>query len=427
MKFAIQLIAFACTLSLFLVSCDPFGQPDPPPPLTPSDLCDPLKKTKMLWASPFTKDTLPMYSADAMAISDDLVFHYCIENAVDPLQARSNTDGTLIWSTKISGLVNGGLTSTEVSGEHLIIESWGKLWIFNKNNGTLLWSNTSFPTNESGRPRMVIIDGHIYYKTVGQIGDIEDYSKIYRTPIDRFEPETIFQADVVTSPGRDSGYILGIECGALWEKPNGDDVLVFQTRGFRLGTNKNRTDLYAYNMTTKTVEWRIDSIDAKSTVHNPIIEGNDLYYQGEATLFKIGMETGNIIWSHYFSRIDEHMYTSRQLVGSKYVYIQPGARYAFAVDKATGNVAWQTEKIGCCGASKGQMQQIGDNLYYISAPNLVSISATQNKINWICESPMDPFVKDNQFEQYSWSLKVPNKNIIITSDTHFVMAFEVTE
>ncbi len=419
-----KLFVFLCLMSPFIISCKKCK--DDGPTNQPIELCDPEKKTKLMWAKPYTKDTLPVYSVDQIAINNDVVFTFSKGNPDGPLQAHKITTGEVIWRTTIGG--QSFIPSSIVTKDnYLVVENESKIWVLDQSNGSVIWTNQEFPPTETGRPRISVFGDYIYYKTVSQVGDIEDYARLYRTPITHFAPEIVYQADVITAPGRDSGYILGIECGALWKKPNGDDVVVFQTRGFRLGTNKNRTDLYAFNMTTKTVEWRLDSIDAKSTVNEPIIEGDDLYYQGESTLFKIDMKEGSVIWSYYFPFIDEHMYTSRTLIGEKYAFIQPGAGHMYAINKTDGKVAWRSSKISCCGAGKGQMQQVGDNLYYVASPYLVSVSAVKNQINWKCESPMNPFVYDNRFEQYTKTLKVPNKNIFITSDTHFLMAYEVTD
>jgi hypothetical protein len=108
------------------------------------------------------------------------------------------------------------------------------------------------------------------------------------------------QFDSLTSFKRQDlfGYMGGAEPPALHLNANGDSTLIFKFRSVKVepGINTSRCFLYAYNLTQRKVEWRIDSLDYDGSADPPIIEGDKCYVQGFGTIYCVDANTGQQIW-----------------------------------------------------------------------------------------------------------------------------------
>jgi hypothetical protein len=108
------------------------------------------------------------------------------------------------------------------------------------------------------------------------------------------------QFDSLTSFKRKDlfGYMGWPEPNALYINAKGDSTLIFKLRTVKVepGINTSRCFLYAYNLSQRKVEWRIDSLDYDGSADPPIIEGDKCYVQGYGTLYCVDANTGQQIW-----------------------------------------------------------------------------------------------------------------------------------
>ena len=204
--------------------------------------------------------------------------------------------------------------------------------------------------------------------------------------------------------------------------PNGDSIIVFQERDFILGTLKDKVDLHALNLATKEQLWEIDSVvvEGNSSVEDPIIIDNKMYFAGDKSVNQIDLLTGTVLWRYRFDAVTQHTsFVSPVDVGDK-ILIHPASTTLYALNKSTGSVAWEKTKIGNVGPSGGMA--VHDNLVsYIASPELYEIDYNTGSIVNHFESPNYYRGYKVPFHQFARTVKVPGTNYIFTSDERFAM------
>ncbi len=188
------------------------------------------------------------------------------------------------------------------------------------------------------------------------------------------------------------GYLGSAETAALHINANSDSILLFKFRTVLTNSqvNTSRCFLYAYNLSQRKVQWRIDSLDYDGSIDPPIIEGNKCYVQGLGTIFCLNAEDGTIIWKAWCG--------GRLPAGSNMISYQDrlavitlDGRF-ICVDKKTGNYIYN-RKDGTGGmdnfdlTSPSQAVEINGVMYVYGSGYFYGIDLTTGTIVMKFKSP----------------------------------------
>lgn len=421
LKFFLFLLAIIC-----LFSCRPNRPVDCVD--IPCDTTDHTLKSRLDWSQPIAEDTTEMIIGEIIASKSLVVYLRYKEGHEKTIIARDVETGKVLWEW---GDVNAGsgflISDIALENDHLIVQSWQDIFVVNATNGKTIWHTDIKQMGDCASPRISVINSNIYF-TTNDCSNPRNYCRLWRTPVSHFFPEPVYQIDRVESPQKDSGWISSIEPPVLWMHPAGDSVLVFQSRAFRKGVLANKADLFAYNLKTESLLWKIDSItrEGYSVVHPPAINNNSIYQIGNNSIQKVDALTGKVIWSKSFTGSSEQfIYANITISRDNKIYTQPGADFLYALDAETGNQIWKS-KIACCGVT-GAVQWIDFHLYYVSPPYFFDIDAIAGSIKNQFSSPLYKGTYNTRFSQFAQSVQIPDEKKIITFDSHYIMAIRVDE
>lgn len=186
-----------------------------------------------------------------------------------------------------------------------------------------------------------------------------------------------------------NGYEASIEPPGVWINPMGDTILILQNRQWNFPTSDGKVDLYAYNMRTDSMLWKIDDIsnDGNSSIYPPIIDGNLAYFQGMKSLHGINLLTGQLIWEHEYS--DEGFAQVENLCVDGKLYVHSGSDVLMAFDGNTGNLMWKTDKDygiedgGSMGIYKGKLYFNSIDMTDDNVPQLLfCLNAENGSLIW---------------------------------------------
>jgi outer membrane protein assembly factor BamB len=139
--------------------------------------------------------------------------------------------------------------------------------------------NTELPPDlEVSNPKGRIIGDFFYVSATKDNGRIHEFTRVLRTPIhDGKNWEEIYRLNAKDI----GGYSPNIYNIGIWQNPQTtDSILLFNTRMLHWTTGKERSDVVAYNLSQRRVEWTIDSISKLSEVYDPIyVFKNKLYFE----------------------------------------------------------------------------------------------------------------------------------------------------
>jgi len=180
----------------------------------------------------------------------------------------------------------------------LMIKFWRNNAVLNTANGVELFSSTLPDNFETSSPNGQVIGNYFYTSLLKNNSDPKtgtDYAKVIRTRLDDGKSwETIY----TRTENEINGFTPYFHNMKLWIHPNTQDSIILINnrmyhweRHMDYGPNSGveRTDVIAYNLSKRKVEWVIDSICKSSSINDPFL------IIGNSAFFKEG---------NYFSKID---------------------------------------------------------------------------------------------------------------------------
>ena len=181
----------------------------------------------------------------------------------------------------------------------MMVKQWSKNALINTSVGSPLF-NTVIPQQyETSNPKGTVIGDYFYISSITQdrnSGKKHEFSKLLRTRIDDGKNwEEIYTINDYDK----QGYGPNIYNVALWINPSsGDSILLLNVRLYHWEraaqgadpTTLERSDVVAYNLSRRKVEWTIDSICKVSEVgENFKLDGNIMYFNTGDRFLKIDL------------------------------------------------------------------------------------------------------------------------------------------
>ena len=403
-------------LLLLLSACEkppivpPVVPPDPPPC---GDFCD-TTVLKFLWQQPIGQDTGNYLSDVPVIFGDNVIITKMFGGPHDIVKMFNGNDGQLLWSWENPTDISDGEEISDMKSyeNKLVVCAGSQVNLLNMNTGTMLWRSDVMIKNGCGIPRINLISDQIYHthSACGIFKDSVNY--LVRTSVSAPKWDTIFHLSV------DSNWNFPtIHPGVLWVNPVGDSVYLFQNRA--ISHHSDRVDFIALSLQSRKVLWRLDSIDAVSSITLPYVYQNRIYFLGHHTLFCIDPANGSIIWHRDFPA---GLYTTNILVAENKLVIHPNNHSLYALDPATGATLWSTINTGGADA---YLEYYHGHVFYASEGSgdiyihnikngaLVKKLGTPNGMKYTDASFSNPLAIDQE-----------NGRLYVT-DWHFVVCYQI--
>lgn len=247
-------------LATTIGSClkEPPPSPTYYPPLAPK-VPDTIGRLRVVWQQPHVYDSINQFGGDIPLLQNNgsVIFTSMFDPKGRPATIHGYTlGGNKIWDwndylTKTTDISN----IKKAEDGMVVVCDYHELYSIDGYSGQTKWKYEV--PGRSGRPRIWIIGNYVYHARVfpNQI----DYNEAYlmRSPLDHSQWDTVY-----TMRKDPQQHVPSFESLALWIKPDGDSVLVFQNRQCTFqGVFDAQIDFVAYNLHTRSEEFILKDID----------------------------------------------------------------------------------------------------------------------------------------------------------------------
>jgi outer membrane protein assembly factor BamB len=260
---------------------------------------------KIVWQKPLNKDTLTeAFSIIPVLIDNQKVLFSksLLGEGDDTLKMCNAKTGENLWEWS-DYLIKDGLNSlsekTIYKNGMIYCNTNTQIYCIDANSGKTIWrTKLDYPTI-TGNPRITLIGDYLYHFENKPFEVWNQYSTLRRKNIHYGDWESIF-----TINETNDHFCPALELPSLWMNPNGDSILVFQSRYIQRTTVQGRIDLIIYNLSQKKVEFRLDNIDkdGNAGIKPPAIIGNKCYFYGAWSLYCIDLLGKKLSWTKRFAQ-----------------------------------------------------------------------------------------------------------------------------
>ncbi len=266
-----------------------------PYPVRPPNKCfDSLTNLRPFWKVPIRKDTLRGIASHIVNTGNGLLVFQGEGTGTATLYNKAN--GETKWQKK-------EFETNEYPSQSYAVYSYANFIISSNNRHITAYSKVTGEQKWNTRN----FDNYYLYFRSALIGDflytgITRGNQFYDSSyfLGRLNINAPFKYDTLLELKRSNhfGYMGGTEPSALHINSNSDSILLFKFRTVLTNSqvNTSRCFLYAYNLSQRKVQWRIDSLDYDGSIDPPLIEGNKCYVQGLGTVYCLNAEDGTLIW-----------------------------------------------------------------------------------------------------------------------------------
>lgn len=383
-----KIIYLTLCLSVFLTNCSEKVVPEPAKPESPT-----------IWKNPFELDEL---SSTPVFFNNWVIVGHPGTTDKYKVYAFDAMNGDTIWQQKFNppGAFNPfDKNETFLYKDKLVFASGHNFFVLSAFTGDIIW----WKRVENSLPHTTIIDHFIYRST--RIN--WEYSTLYRYDIHTGEEE-----ELLTIHRNDDRkkYSPDLCSPVKWMHPSGDEILILQNRTFgKYVDYEPKMDILAYNLSADSLFWYIDSLDWSSSVSQPAINGNKVYFYGYDNAWCIDAATGKKLW-HFNTGDDPEgdFNTANILIVKDKLIVKPDSDRMHAVDKETGKLIWSNYNTA---SMPGMLTERNDTIWFSSGGIFAIDANTGNKLlDW------------NNDRKGSWIFPVafhPVNGNIYTSDSKY--------
>lgn len=393
---------------------------DPISPMTISDTLMIKKNMQVIWQTPHFPDTT---HTDLITILGTYNGNSLYEFSLNqPIRYKyyDMLSGLNIWTWDQNLPIDFTFQPKQIGfyKNYFIGNNGDHRFAINLESGQTEWHTEISSPNSCGSPRIGIINNQIYH-SVNDCSSSGSFAALIRTNIDNLEQDTI----LTMSKNELDGYSPDFESFALWIDSNQDSILIFQNRMINWSTNKYRTDFYAYNLRTKAFTWKKTNLtpSGNSSVWDPIIWEDKVYFQGAGEIFCIDAETGDIIWTKQFDLYTQHLLFTKSIIRDGKLFVHPEGNTLFALDPFTGNTIWKSENVG--GAPSHELQYHNGIIYW-AWDAIWAVDGNSGKVIWQEYSPNFTFRHPASFGNNGIHIDA-TRGVLFTSDNYYAMCIKL--
>lgn len=254
---------------------------------------DAERNLELLWMAPISNGYHEFSIASDPVVHENHVIvsaEFDMDGVKSPLMFLDSSNGNRLhlWSDYIKGTALYANERARVSGDYLVLSTQRSMDCVNLKTRQRQWA-TIIPDNNPFN----WVDDDFVYTTV----NFKDgrSAAILRCPIETGIWDTVF---TFHSPGSFEPDFCALGFGEL---TGGDKVLAWKSR--RAATGKDRTDIFAYNLSADTLLWRNTEYSVFAGVAPVIIEQNRVLVLLEEIAVSLNVTTGNTLWSRDFDGV----------------------------------------------------------------------------------------------------------------------------
>jgi outer membrane protein assembly factor BamB len=261
----------------------------------------------------------------------------------DPsLFAFDGKSGKLNWKWKQSGRFQ--YPANRIAGKNeIIVGSSAKgIYAFDLLAQDLLWEDINEDYGEVGGNVLLVKDHYVYTSTHKQ----NFYGPV---SIHRFDINTGKKETLVTVP-IEGKWSPSVSPPAFWKNAQGDDIMIFINGKSNVDASpqESPTDLWAYNLTQKSLMWKIENVMEVPTglLTPPVIYNNTVLFGGDWSIYSVDIPSGTVKWRTQFPELGKFgsfNKTGLLLKGDK-LYGNPGVFDIFCLNANDGSVVWHNKK-----------------------------------------------------------------------------------
>ena len=264
---------------------------------------------------------------------------------IDPtIYAYDIKTGSKKWKIKQSG--NYQEPGYNITGkDHVLIMSDATgIAAFDLEKKQLIWEDLHNDKNEFGLVGQLPILGNFVYKGITE-GSFYGPAKMIRYELMTGKKETLVDVPI------DGIWSHTISPPAFWTDTNNDTIMIIINGKSNIdySPQNSPTDLWAVNLSTKKVVWKIDSIMAVRTNLGspPVIHQNSVIFGGDWSVYSVDIPTGKVKWRTQFPELGNFGNFNRTglLLAGENVYGNPDGYDIFSLDAETGNVKWHNKTL----------------------------------------------------------------------------------
>jgi outer membrane protein assembly factor BamB len=306
---------------------------DIPIPIEPPTLNK--SKLQVVWQKPLgLVDTTIHLSAGPTLINDKVAI-----GTGEGTQFRNKTTGQFLFNWKDWLSSSFYYTSQgQVIGQNLFINDETEAYLINSENGQTIWSSNI----NHGVTRANVVWGNAYQAHGNKVLLYNDYNNLTRINTNTGKRDTILTINKVNS------YEIEAEPPAGWISPNGDSLLIFLVRGIDFGgTLDTQLDMYAYNMTADSIEWKLIDFDPEGNakVGPPLIEGDLVWFAGERIFYCLNAADGSLVWKRRFdddtNGFSEILSIAAFIKIGEHLVLSPTNENTYCFNAYTGEELWK--------------------------------------------------------------------------------------
>jgi outer membrane protein assembly factor BamB len=378
--------------------------------------CDTLATPiKLLWKQPLAPDSSENWSMKPAIFQDKVVFSLLFyTEGQEYYKVYNKQTGKFLWQWEATPLPGtAALTEGWAQKDNMFIinSNFKRMYAFDMNTDQLAWSYIAPYQTCTGGPNINIMGDFVYHEQSKNQIDL-DSSFLTRLHYKTGACDTVFTLN------KENTYSPSPYPPALWVNPNGDSILVFQNRQISFKTLRYKCDLYALNLRTRKIEWKLDSLtsDGNSSVKTPLVYNGKVYFFGARELHCVDIQTGTIKWQKPCEKWDHLLTTNLVLAEGKLLYKPHNDGYLYAVDPETGNEIYRRPDTE---TGEADIAYYKGNIYY-GSKYLYCIRVSDGKVLWKMESPTkrsSPLMLSVSIDQTTGKLYV--------ADKYYAMCFQL--
>lgn len=311
-----------------LAACRPELPMNPEPPKG-------LEKLELLWKKNLTDSggslsTYPVLYDDVIVVNSENIVHGV--NA--PVMFLDTATGELLetWSDYGQGASVYLASNTASEDEYLVLASKFSIDCINLRNRNTQWSAA---IRDYGLPWPSISDGYVYYSFTREHGQAKS-AFLMRSPCSTESWDTIFRLNDNrgTVP-----YFIGLGFGQLG---NGDKVVLWKNR-IEFSNGSDETQVFAYNITADSLQWKSEKFDEFSGIQKIQIESDRAFVSLSDKLVCLDLNSGNTIWIQDFADVNPSLpfklYDGTFVILNNKIVVKAASDELVFLFKGSGNIA----------------------------------------------------------------------------------------
>jgi outer membrane protein assembly factor BamB len=349
-------------------------------------LSKPVDKMEVIWDTPLNGQNFNYAHLQPLIVNNMIILGSMPANSNnETIYGFDKNSGHKIWEWKDYLNNSNMITKIGIQDNVAIISTSFRDYVFDTQTGATVWQYET-PMGFTSLPRGSVIGNCIYHPW--------GVEHLVRDTIGWLMRSTIYhpQWDTVFTIRSDSGYGVSIEPPVLWMSPGGDSVVIFQNRRLSLTTFDERVDLLAYNLQTKTLNWKINDLvnNGESSTHALIVFNNQCIFLGIFTVYSFNLLNGQKLWEYTiphdpaFNGLSE---SSCIIVNNK-LYVKTHGDLFFCLNPVTGQLIWENKN---AGANPTTLNFYKNKLYYIAGVSseykIICVDAENGNVLYTLGSP----------------------------------------